>query len=158
MGRKHTFYDREFGRGAYDADDPGDFEHSLVFVGMPLREDMEEVFATIRDACTQLSLRSMRVDDKIVGSGFIIREVTAMIEQAEFLIFDLTHERPNVYYELGYAHGVGNESREVLLIARAGTNVHFDSAPLRVLFYRSIDHLREIVTSSLTEMIRITRR
>jgi hypothetical protein len=68
------------------------------------------------------------VDETTVGSGFIIREITESIERAEFLVFDLSYERPNVYYELGYAHGVGNEAPEILLIAREGTSVHFDSA------------------------------
>lgn len=150
--------DREFARDDYDPDDQGTFTENLVFVGMPFRSDMDEVFSTIRDACSGLLLKAVRVDDGMVGSGFIIRDITTLIETAEFVIIDLSHERPNVYYELGYAHGVGNESEEILLIARDGTVVHFDSAPLRVRFYRSMEHLREIVTSNLREMMRLTRR
>jgi hypothetical protein len=54
------------------------------------------------------------------GSGLVIREITDLIERCEFIICDLTNERLNVYYELGYAHGVGNEAREILLIAKEG--------------------------------------
>jgi hypothetical protein len=125
---------------------------------MPFKEEMTEVYETISGACSSLSLRATRVDDRYAGSGFIIREITQLIERAEFLIFDLSLERPNVYYELGYAHGVGNEAAEILLIAREGTSVHFDSAPLRVRFYRSMEHLRGIVENGLREMIRIARR
>jgi hypothetical protein len=150
--------DREFGRGGYNANDDGTFERNLVFVGMSFRDDMNQVYSIVRDACLTLSLKAVRVDDSVVGSGFIIRDITRLIEQAEFLIFDLTHERPNVYYELGYAHGVGNESEEILLIAREGTQVHFDSAPLRVRFYGSLDQLREIITLNLSTMIKITRK
>ena len=64
-----------------------------------------------------------------------------MMGHAEFLVFDLSYEKPNVYYELGYAHGIGNHAGNTLLIAREGTRIHFDIAPLRVQFYRSIDHL-----------------
>jgi hypothetical protein len=42
----------------------------------------------------------------VASQAFVVSAET--LEQAEFLIVDLTHERPNVYYELGYAHGVGN--------------------------------------------------
>jgi len=81
-----------------------------------------------------------------------------LIEQAEFIICDLTHERPNVYYELGYAHGVGNKSRNILLIANRETRLHFDIAPLRVRHYRSIEELRALLARNLVEMIKITRR
>lgn len=158
MGREHTFMDREFGRADYDPDDDGTFVPDLVFVGMSFREDMEASYAAIRDACSALGLKAARVDESIVGSGFIIGDITRLIESAEFLVFDLTYERPNVYYELGYAHGVGNEAEEILLVAREGTPVHFDSAPLRIRFYRSAEHLREVVGASLREMIRVTRR
>jgi hypothetical protein len=158
MGRNHTFMDREFGRSRFDPDDEGDYERDLVFVGMPFKDEMDEVYATIREVCASLSLRAARVDDSYAGSGFIIREITELIEQAEFLIFDLSFERPNVYYELGYSHGVGNEAAEILLIAREGTNVHFDSTPLRVRFYKTTEHLRGIIETSLREMMRRTRR
>ncbi len=158
MGRDHSFMDREFGRNRYDPDDEGEFVPDLVFVGMSFKEEMNEVYATIRKACETLSLKTVRVDDSCSGSGFIIKEITELIEKAEFMIFDLTFERPNVYYELGYAHGVGNEADEILLIAREGTNVHFDSTPLRVRFYSSMEQLYVLVEKCLQDMIRRTRK
>jgi hypothetical protein len=62
------------------------------------------VFSAITDTCKALKLKARRVDEAAT-SGFIILEIVDLIERAEFIIFDLTHERPNVYYELGYAHG-----------------------------------------------------
>jgi hypothetical protein len=152
MSRETTFMDQQFGRG----DD--DFEHGLVFVIMPFTgPEMQDVYSAIKDECNKLGLRANRVDEN-VGSGFIIREVTSLIERAEFIICDLTSERPNVYYELGYAHGVGNEAEDILLIGKAGTILHFDIAPLRVQFYNSTEHLRSIVASNLAQMMRLTRR
>jgi len=158
MGRNHTFMDREFGGSDYDPDDQGTFERGLVFVIMPFKgQEMTDVYAGIKSECAKLGLHSQRVDEN-VGSGFVVREITELIERAEFLICDLTRERPNVYYELGYAHGVGNEGMDILLIAQEGTTLHFDIAPLRVEYYRSTEHLRSIVSSSLKEMMRLTRR
>lgn len=157
MGRKHTFMDEEFRRPDYDPYDSGSFEQGLVFVAMPFHGDeIRDVYSAIKDECSKIGLRARRVDENI-GSGFIIREITDLIERAEFIIFDLTHERPNVYYELGYAHGVGNEPLDILLIAKEGTNVHFDIAPLRIQFYKTTEHLRSIIASSLKEMIQKTR-
>jgi hypothetical protein len=158
MGRKSTFMDREFGRPDYDPSDAGDFEKGLVFVIMPFSGvDMDEVYNAIKDECHKLRLRTSRVDES-AGSGLVIREITDLIERAEFIICDLTRERPNVYYELGYAHGVGNEAMDILLIAKEGTILHFDIAPLRVHFYSSTEHLRSVVSAGLKAMIKATRR
>jgi len=80
-----------------------------------------------------------------------------LIEKAEFIIFDLTFERPNVYYELGYAHGVGNAPSNILLLAKEGTQLHFDIAQLRVRFYKSTENLRQIVKDNLNGMVAATR-
>jgi hypothetical protein len=150
--------DREFGGAGYDPEDQGSFDEGLVFVIMSFKgQDMDDVYSAIRDECQKLQLRPVRVDEN-VGSGFVIREITDLIERSEFIICDLTNERPNVYYELGYAHGVGNEASDILLIAKDGATLHFDIAPLRVQFYRSTEHLRSILASNLAAMIRMTRR
>jgi len=156
--REHTFMDREFGRRDYDPDDHGEFIRDLVFVIMPFSgPESADVLAAIKDECGKLGLHARRVDEN-VGSGLVLGEITKLIEDAEFIICDVTSERPNVYYELGYAHGVGNESADILLIARQGTVLHFDIAPLRVQYYRSTEHLRTILSTNLKRMIEVTRR
>ncbi|MBE9593494.1 MAG: hypothetical protein IMF19_08430, partial [Proteobacteria bacterium] len=158
MGRKHTFMDREFGREDYDPYDVGSFEPDLVFIGMSFSgEEMEDVWNVIKDVCERLELNAVRVDER-VGSGFIVREITELIERAEFIIFDLSYERPNVYYELGYAHGVGNEDLDILLIAKEGTKIHFDIAPIRIRFYRNMEELRKIIRRDLKIMMDETRK
>ena len=155
--RGHSFTDREFRRPNYDPDDQGEFEKGLVFVIMPFQgQDMADAYAAMKDECKKLRLRCVRVDEN-TGSGIVIGEITSLIERCEFIICDLTHERPNVYYELGYAHGVGNEAMDILLVAKEGTNLHFDIAPLRVQYYVSSENLRSIVSRNLKRMITTTR-
>jgi hypothetical protein len=154
MGRESTFYDQQFRGNNWNPDDLGDFKENLVFIVMSFTGD--DVYSAIRDECTKLKLKAKRVDEN-VGSGFIIQEIKDLIEKAEFIIFDLSKERPNVYYELGYAHGVGNEAEDILLIAKEGSEIHFDIAPLRVQFYRSTEHLRKILNTNLNKMIEMTR-
>ena len=155
--RKHTFMDRAFGRSDYDPDDQGDFIQGLVFVIMSFTgSSSNETYTVIKNECAKLGLRARRVDEK-GGSTFVIGDITRLIEDAEFIICDLSEERPNVYYELGYAHGVGNESDDVLLVARKGTRLHFDIAPLRVQYYASLEQLREILNAQLRRMIKVTR-
>src|SRR5215472_8908980 len=66
--------------------------------------------------------RAERVKD-VQGDYRITETILAMIRQARFVVADLTHERPNVYFELGYARGLG---KTVITLLRAGTIAHFD--------------------------------
>src|SRR5437588_13112906 len=106
MGRGHTFWDRVFNRDNYDPHDRGEFELNSVFLIMPFEgKGMDDIYSAIKDECRKLGLNTRRADE-FAGGGMIINEITEMIENSEFIICDLTFERPNVYYELGYAHGV----------------------------------------------------
>jgi len=102
-------------------------------------QEMDEVYSDMRDECERLELHSRRADEN-AGSGVVLREIADLIEQADFIVCDLTRERPNFYYELRYAHGVGNEAMDILLIAKEGTILHFDISPLRVNYYSSREH------------------
>lgn len=95
---------------------------SLVFVIMAFRDDMEPIFEGIRHAGGALGLTVKRVKD-LQGDYRITDQIIRMIDSARFVVADLTHERPNVYFELGYARGLG---KTVVTIAREGTAVHFD--------------------------------
>lgn len=140
-----------------DNDDEREFEEGLVFVGLSFEgAGMAEVYSAIQDECAKLDLTATRVDEN-VGSGLVIKDIASLIEDAEFVVFDLTYERPNVYYELGYAHGVGNEPLDILLVAKKGTRIHFDIAPYRIQFYESTEHLRRLVARNLAGMIELTR-
>ncbi len=131
---------------------------NLVFVIMSFRgEGMDEVLAAIREECSVLGLQAKRADES-VGSDFVIKEISELIEQAEFIVCDLSHGRPNVYYELGYAHGVGNEASNILLIAGDKTTLHFDIGPLRVHTYNSTDELRSILARNLKGMLQSSRK
>jgi hypothetical protein len=157
MTKEHTFYDGAFGLHVNGDDDEIEFVPNLVFVGMPFHSEFKNVRIAIKDECAKLGLNA-RLVDEVPGAQFVIKKTIELIEQAEFIVFDLSDERPNIYYELGYAHGVGNEGLDVLLVARAGTDIHFNIAPLQVRKYTSTEHLRSIVRANLAEMIRETRK
>ena len=130
-----SFLDREFGERSFDdlsenfSDDvfrrewkpqPVEFDfkkalEGIVFVIMPFADAMDQTHATIVEQCEKLGLKAVRVDDK-PGSGIVLRDILTLIEVAELIVCDLTDARANVLYELGYAHGVGNHSNNVLLI------------------------------------------
>jgi TIR domain len=94
----------------------------LVFVISAFRNDMEPIYEAIEAAATNYSLSAKRVKD-IVGDYRITDKILHLISQAKYVVADLTHERPNVYFELGYARGLG---KTVITTVRKGTTVHFD--------------------------------
>ena len=152
--RPHSFHNATFRNGNYHPKNEHSFSSKRVFVAMPLKgEGTDEVYNAIEDECRRLSLVPSRVVDN-TGSGLIIKEIAESIEIAEFIIFDLTYERPSVYYELGYAHGIGNESNDILLVAKQGTEIRFDIAQRRIAFYTSTEELRSIVRRNLTAMLK----
>lgn len=87
------------------------------FVIMPFHADPEMTpsYDAVRRARSKLHLAAKRADE-VVGSGRVIDDIIELIPKSEFIVCDLTIERPNVYYELGYAHGVGNRPLDILLM------------------------------------------
>lgn len=152
MSKSTSFADEQF-KGINNI---GDFIPNTVFVIMSFSKENNDVFSAIKDECMKLQLKASRIDCT-AGSGLILRRILMAIESSEFIIVDLSDERPNVYYELGYAHGVGNGENDILLVAKQGTQLHFDITPLSVKFYKSTEELRKIVNRNLSEMIYLTR-
>jgi nucleoside 2-deoxyribosyltransferase len=97
-------------------------DDGLVFVISPFAPEMDAVYLAISGAAGAVGLHAERVKD-IKGDYRITDQILAMIGQARFIVADLTYERPNVYFELGYARGLG---KKVITILRAGTIPHFD--------------------------------
>lgn len=73
-----------------------------------------------------------RVKD-VHGDYRITDKIIEMINEARLIIVDLSHERPNVYFELGYARGL---KKTVVTIAREATTLHFDVKDWTCIFYR----------------------
>ena len=103
----------------------------LVFVIMAIMPDMEPVFDGIRAAGEAHGLSVERVKD-LPGDYRITNKIVEMIHKAYLVVADLTHERPNVYFELGYARGL---SKTIITTARDGTPLHFDVKDWTCTFY-----------------------
>ncbi len=104
------------------ADQHTPVDDNLVFVISPFTPDMDPVYLAIAAASAAVGLHAERVKD-VPGDYRITDLILAMIQRARLVVVDLTHERPNVYFELGYARGLG---KTVITIQRVGTTAHFD--------------------------------
>lgn len=90
-----------------------------------------------------------RVDEK-PGAVPITDEIQRSISMARVVVCDLSDERPNVYYELGYAHGL---RRDVICVARNGTKIHFDVAGLKILFFETYRALETALSEELQRLL-----
>jgi len=117
-----------------------EIQDNYVFIVMAMIDEdpqLIDVLNTIKRTCKELGKVAERVDDYI-HKNEITDKMLGSIKTAEYVIADLTHSRPNVYYELGYAHAYG---KNVVLTAKTGTKLHFDIRNYNVLFYTTLTEL-----------------
>jgi hypothetical protein len=100
----------------------GAVDDELLFVICSFDPGMDPTYEAIVAAAAEVGLRAERVKD-IGGDYRITDRMLSMIRRARLIVADLTNERPNVYFELGYARGIG---KTVITICREGTHIHFD--------------------------------
>jgi hypothetical protein len=119
-----------------------DIEKGFVFIAMPMAEgnpSYEDVHDAIKGAADTCGLNAERVDD-VESNERITDRVLESIRRAEFVVADLTDARPNVFYEAGYAQGLG---KTPIYIARHGTNPEFDLKDYPIIFFRNMRELRD---------------
>jgi hypothetical protein len=124
----------------------------FVFIAMPMAANdpqLEDVHDAIRDASTAIGLRAERVDEP-ESNERITDRILESLRLAEFVVADLTHGKPNVYYEAGYAHALG---KLPVYIARTETHVEFDLKDYPVIFFRNNRELKLALEKRLRGLV-----
>lgn len=105
----------------------------VCFVVMQFSEEFNELYSeVIRPTCEAHGYRVVRADD-FYSSGMIIDDITRSIRECTVVIADVTPNNPNVFYEVGFSHGIGKPT--ILLSDRKRDRLPFDVSGFRTLFY-----------------------
>jgi len=116
----------------------------------PNKPELEDINSAIKEACSQFGIKAYRADE-IEHQGRITDVILNEIRSCEFLIADLTLEKPNIYYEVGYAHAIG---KNPILFRKQGTKVHFDLSIHNVPEYKNVTTLRKLLTTRFEAILK----
>jgi hypothetical protein len=124
------------------------------FVLMPFDKTRLEVYRhAIRPAADAAEFECHRADDAF-ENGAIVGQIVRDIFSDDVIVADISDLNPNVLYELGIAHAVGNKT---IIICEAGQELPFNLNAYRVIFYEKTINggveLREQLEKALRESI-----
>ena len=130
-GAHHSMYLKPSGYYHLKGLDKPNSESNQAFVAMWFGSALDNIYDEgIKPAVEASGYKPFRIDRKPHNNN-IVNEIIAEIRRSRFLIADFTHDesgiRGGVYYEAGFAHGLG---LPVIFTCRKGTNVHFDTDQL----------------------------
>jgi hypothetical protein len=111
---------------------------------MPFGETFDTVWKDlIAPPLERAGYEAVRADSEL-AAGNILKGIVQEIMSARLLVVDLTAHNPNVFYELGLAHGLGLPA---LLLTQSLQSLPFDLKGYRVIEYSTqFDRVSELTT------------
>lgn len=104
----------------------------FAFVLMPFSSEFDDIYNLgIQAVASENGVTAERVDEQIFNEGMLDR-IYGQIDRADFVIADVTGRNPNVFYEVGYAHG---KQKPVTLLTKSVDDIPFDLKHHRHLVY-----------------------
>ncbi len=104
----------------------------------------------VKAVAAEFSLKSLRIDE-VQDSGKITDQVLQNIAVSRVVLADLSGERPNCYYETGFAHALG---KDIILTIQKGDQIHFDLASHRFILWETEAELRQSLRERFAAILR----
>lgn len=116
-----------------------------VFPVLPFSTPYADVKDTFQACCREADLELEDIEQEATTARIIPRIIDG-IRRAAFIVADISESRPNVYFEIGLAHGL---DKPIILTAKVGTVLPFDMSDMPVLFWDTQRSLREQLSRRL---------
>jgi nucleoside 2-deoxyribosyltransferase len=119
-----------------------------VFIIGPVGSDplFREKQRVVQEVATQYGLTVFLPLEAATEHGLV--DIILTIRSAEFVLVDLSFERPSCYYELGVAQALGSP---IEVIAEAGTRIHQLDNRSVVEFYSGLERYGELLRAIFAE-------
>jgi len=126
------------------------YRNRLVFMLMPFAEEYKAFYEiAIKQAIQGLGLECKRVDD-FYQSRNIMGDIIKGIQNAKFILADLSGRNPNVFLEVGIAHAT---QKHVLLITQKLEDVPPKLQVVRCHIYRSTIEGKDEIAATLNNAV-----
>jgi nucleoside 2-deoxyribosyltransferase len=126
----------------------------MVFAAMPFSPSYDDVyFVAMAQAAKESGLECRRVDRQEF-EGDIVDEIKRMIRESRAVIADLSGGKPNVLYEVGFAHALGRPT--IHICSGPLSKLPFDVRNWRTLEYKrgQTHRLARILAKRLRAVLR----
>ena len=119
-----------------------------IYIIMPVSSDplFVEKKAIIQAEAQKMGLDLYFPLDKKYKEGFDLSSTLEDLHNSQFVIADLSWERPSCYFELGLAQAI---DKATILIAEEGTPIHQVYRRNEIIFYRGLDAYRRIIAEAI---------
>ncbi len=119
----------DVGQSGFEQNASGD---RFAFVLMPFDPEFNHIYSElIKPALEDAGFDARRADDTLDQQN-ILRTIIHNIDVADLVVAELTTSKPNVFYELGIAHGL---RKPVVLLAQDLDEVPFDLRSYNIVTY-----------------------
>lgn len=110
-----------------------------AFVIMPFNPDFNDTYNLgIKAAAKECNVDARRLDEDFFTTN-MVEEIHKRIDDADFIIADMTGRNPNVFYEVGYAEA---KNKLILLLTKNISDIPFDFKQKLHIEYSNISSLK----------------
>jgi nucleoside 2-deoxyribosyltransferase/DNA-directed RNA polymerase subunit RPC12/RpoP len=124
-----------------------------AFIAMSFSDSLDPIYSeAIEPACSDCGFKAIRVD-LVEHNEKICDKIIAEIRTCRFIIIDFTMQKQNVYFEAGYAQGIG---LPVIWACKKGEEdkLHFDTRQYNHIIWGDARDLKEKLVNRIKATVR----